>query len=191
MRSRLWALGLLAAVAMLVLAGPAGAKRSHVPHHDLSVKRVIVAVGPGHPIQRDQPLVVQHRTGVAVRVRPTMYLPLVAWRSVPIARPAPARVVWRDSEPLSFDDDWTETTFDCNQAGSRLYLELVSGRVQLDFIEVVFENGDCQVVDFSNRSHAPGVYSLLDLGEVRTVDHVRVIARSRSDVGRIALMLRQ
>ncbi|HTQ45653.1 MAG TPA: hypothetical protein VMI75_23000 [Polyangiaceae bacterium] len=150
-----------------------------------------VAVGPGFPIVRDQPYVIAHRAPIHLRVRPTLYLPLALWRPVAVRRVPAERLAWRDSEPLAIAEGWTETSFDCNQPGRHLDLELVSGRVQIDFIEVVFENGDCQVIDFANRSHAPGVYSLLDLGEVRTVDHVRVIARARSDMARIALMLRR
>lgn len=151
--------------------------------------RTVVVVKRGHPIHRSMHRVVYRRPHVAVRVAPAVFLPLVVWSPVVVARPAGDRMVWQDAETLYREEDWAETVFDSNQRGSQLHLEVVSGRVQFDFAEVVFENGDTRVVDFANGVRGPGVYSLLDFRDGRRVDHVRLIARAKSDKARVALIL--
>ena len=63
--------------------------------------------------------------------------------------------------------------------GGALYLD-VQGRAQLNFAEVVFANGQAQVVDFQDRVHGSGLYRLLDFADGRHVKTVRVLARSKS-----------
>jgi hypothetical protein len=106
-----------------------------------------------------------------------------------VPRPAPSAFVWQDSETLFKEDGWAETVFDSNQRGRRLYLEVLSGKVQLDFAEIVFENGDTQVVDFSERTRDSGFYALLDFADGRRVDHVRLIARAKSKEARVVLVM--
>lgn len=151
--------------------------------------RTVVVVRPGHPIRRALPRVVVHRPGVVVRVAPAAFLPLVVWTPVVVTRPAADAMVWQDGETLFKEEDWAETVFDSNQRGTKLFLEVQSGRVQFDFAEVVFENGDTRVVDFAEKTHGPGFYSLLDFRDGRRVDHVRLIARAKSDEAKIALVM--
>ncbi|HTO51744.1 MAG TPA: hypothetical protein VMR50_00040, partial [Myxococcota bacterium] len=153
--------------------------------------RVRVVVGPGYPIHRPLPMVVVRRPAVVVRVRPLRYLPVVIWHPVVVARPVGAALVWQDAETLYPEEDWAETMFDSNQRGDKLYLEVVRGRVQFDFAEVVFGNGETQVVDFGRAGRGPGLYSLLDFRDGRTIDHVRLIARARSGEARVALVMQK
>lgn len=90
------------------------------------------------------------------------------------------RLVWEDHETLFRDEEWVEFTLDCNARGVKLWFEVKDGRTRIDWAEVVFENGDAQVVDFSERSIGPGLYPLLDFRDGRRVDHVRMVAKSVS-----------
>jgi hypothetical protein len=99
------------------------------------------------------------------------------------------RLTWMDGETLYREEGWTEFTLDCNARGGRLWFEVRDGRVRLDWAEVVFENGEVQVVDFSERSIGPGVYSLLQFrGDLR-VDHVRMVAEAASREVRLILRM--
>lgn len=182
----------LAALLGLSLVAPdaADAARGRVVRRGPRTRTVIV-VRPGHPIHRRLPRVFVHRPGVVVRVAPAVFLPLVVWSPVVVARPAPDALVWQDSESLFKEEDWTETVFDSNQRGTKLFLEIQSGRMQFDFADVVFDNGDTRVVDFSDKTRGPGFYSLLDFADGRKVDHVRLIARARSDESKVALVMQK
>lgn len=181
---------LLVAVLGFSVVAPAIAEAARVrvtkrgPH-----RRAVVVVRPGHPIRRAMRAVVYRRPNVTLRVAPAVFLPLVVWTSVVVARPAADRLAWQDSETLYREEDWAETLFDSDRRGSRLFLEVESGRVQFDFAEVVFDNGETRVVDFANNTRGPGVYSLLDFRDGRKVDHVRLIARSRSAESKLALLM--
>lgn len=150
--------------------------------------RTTVVVRAGHPIHRPARTVIVRRP-VVVRVRPAVFLPVVVWHSAVIVRPAPDRIVWQDAETLEKEDDWSELTLNSDQRGERLYLDVVAGKVQFDFAEVVFENGDCQVVDFSEKTHGKGFYLLLDFKDGRKIDHVRLVARAKSKEARVALVM--
>jgi len=160
-----------------------------VRHRGGPRQRTTVVVRTGHPIRRPMHTVVVHRPGVTVRVAPRVFLPVVVWRPVVVVRPAPDRIVWQDTEDFDQEDDWSEVSFESDQRGERLYLDVVSGKVQFDFAEVVFENGDCQVVDFNEKTHGQGVYLLLDFKEGRKIDHVRLIGRARSQEAQVALLM--
>jgi len=54
---------------------------------------------------------------------------------------------------------------------------------------VVFENGETQVIDFNERVHTRGTYSLLDFRDGRKVDHVRVVAKASGEETEITLHL--
>ena len=181
---------LLAALLGLSLVAPeiAEARRTRVVHRGPH-KRTVVVVRPGHPIRRTMRAVVYRRPSVVVRVAPAVFLPLVFWAPVIVARPAPDVMAWQDSETLFKEEDWAETVFDSDQRGRKLFLEVQSGRIQFDFAEVVFENGETQVVDFANGTRGPGFYSLLDFRDGRKVDHVRLIARAKSDESKLALVM--
>lgn len=154
-------------------------------------RRTVVVVHRGHPIHRTLHAVVFRRPAVVVRVAPARFLPLVVWAAVVSERPAADVLAWQDAETLYREEDWAETVFDSDQRGSKLYLEIVNGKVQFDFAEVVFEDGDCQVVDFNEKSRVAGLYSLLDFADGRKVDHVRLIARAKTEEAKIALVLRK
>jgi hypothetical protein len=180
----------LAALLGLSLVAPelAEARRVRVVHRGPH-RRTVVVVRPGHPIRRAMHTVVYRRPNVVVRVAPAIFLPLVFWHPVVVVRPAADAMAWQDAETLFPEEDWAETVFDSDQRGRQLFLEVQSGKVQFDFAEVVFENGDTQVVDFANGVRGPGFYLLLDFKDGRKVDHVRLIARAKSDESRIALVM--
>ena len=63
--------------------------------------------------------------------------------------------------------------------------------MQVDWAEVVFENGNSQVVDFSESTLGPGLYSLFDFHDGRRVDHVRMVARARSPEAKLVLRMQK
>jgi len=153
------------------------------------VTRVHVTVRPGFPIRRTLPTVVV-RPGPVVRVTPRAYLPAVVFGAVVVASLPPANArVWASSEVLEDEDGWTDFTMNVDRRGTALLLEVERGTAQVSFAEVVFENGDAQVVDFDDRVHARGVYSLIDFKDGRKVDHVRVVAKSSGPATEIKLHL--
>ena len=162
---------------MLVVmsAGVAEAARVRVVHTRTRA-RVTVTVRPGFPLHRTLPAVVV-RTGPVIRVAPRAYLAPVVFGAVVVASLPPARArVWTASESLDREDGWTDFSMDIDRRGNRLLLEIEKGPARLSFAEVVFDNGEAQVVDFNDKVHAKGIYSLLDFANGRKVDHVRVVA---------------
>jgi hypothetical protein len=168
---------------------PAAARRvvvvRHAPH------RTTVVVHKGWPLARPARVVVVRPAAVTVRVQPRVYLRPVVWTTMAVAVAAPTAdaLTWVDGATLSQDEDWTELTLNCGHRGSRLWYEVKSGKVQADWAEVVFANGETQVVDFSEHTQTPGLYPLIDFKEGRTVDHVRMVARAKSEDARLALRL--
>ncbi|MEO5960117.1 MAG: hypothetical protein ABIZ49_08630 [Opitutaceae bacterium] len=182
---------LVACTVLLFVAPLAEAARVRVIRKGPQFQRRTVVVTPNHPIRRAMHPAILVRPGVAFRVAPVRFLPAVVWTAAIVARPAPDRIVWQDSETLDREDEWSEIVFNSDQRGEKLYLEVVEGRVQLDFAEVVFDNGECQVVDFADKTHRAGVYSLLDFKDGRKIDHVRLVARAQTDEAKVALLLRK
>lgn len=180
---------ILLLLAALEIASPAVAARRVMvrrgPYH-----RTVVVVRRGWPLRRPARMAVVHPARGIVRVSPAVYLAPIVFAGVAVAS-APERevLVWDDSERLVRDDDWTEFTLNCYQQGTRLWLEIPEGRVQFDWAEVVFGNGDARVVDFQEKTHGPGLYSLLDFRADRDVDHVRIVARAKSDQAKIILRM--
>ena len=153
------------------------------------VTRVRVTVRPGFPIRRTLPTVVV-RPGAVVRVTPRVYLGPVAFAAVAIATLPPANVrVWSSTENLDREEGWTDVTMNVDHRGTRLLLEVDEGPAQISFAEVVFENGEAQVVDFNDRVETQGIYSLLDFKDGRKVDHVRVVAKAQRDEAAIRVHL--
>ena len=183
--NRLVAVALLAA-SLVAGAAPASAARVRVVHRG---PRATVRVSVGFPLVRPLPHVVVRRPAVTFRVAPRVYLPHVAFGAVIVAAPAADRVVWSDAESLDKGDDWSEVAMDVDRRGDRLVLDITEGPAQLSFAEVVFENGETQVVDFNDRVQKMGVYSLLDFGNGRKVDHVRLVAKASGKETRIAVRL--
>jgi len=102
---------------------------------------------------------------------------------------ASAASVWNGAETLDREEGWTDFTMNVDRRGTGLLLEIDRGSAQVSFAEVVFENGDAQVVDFNDHVHATGVYSLIDFKDGRKVDHVRVVAKADSPESVIRLHL--
>ena len=150
------------------------------------VVRTRVVVSKGHPIRRPIPQVVVRRTAVVVSA--VTYAPAVVWAPVVIALPARERLVWEDSERIERDEDWVESNFGVNNRGRALVLNL-QGRAQLNFAEVIFGNGQAQVVDFNERVREPGTYMLLDFKDGREVKAVRIIARSRTPNAKLTVYM--
>lgn len=151
-----------------------------------------VVVHPGWPIRRTPRHVVVRPPRVVVRVPPARYLPVVTFRPVVVsARRAPGRDVlaWEDTEILTRREEWTEFTLTANSRGRKLWLEVREGRARIDWAEVVFENGEVQVVDFKGGAVDPGFYTLLDFRDGRQVDHVRMVARAATNRVRLTLRM--
>jgi len=134
-----------------------------------------VVVRTGFPIRRTLPEVVI-RPGPAVLVAPRVYLTPVVFRAAVV--PLPARTDWRASEMLDRDDGWTDFTMNVDRRGRELLLQVDRGAARVSFAEVVFDNGETQVVDFNDAEYTRGVYSLLDFRDGRKVDHVRLVAKA-------------
>ena len=174
-------------LAVTSLASAAGAARVRVVH---GPHRTRVAVRTGFPIHRTFPQVVVRAPRVAVRVAPRVYLPPVAFGAVVVAAPIPPdRQVWSDDEDLDRDDEWTDFTMNVDKMGSRLLLQVDHAPAQVSFAEVVFDNGEARVVDFSDKVHRQGVYELLDFAQPRKVDHVRIIGKAAGDETELTLHL--
>jgi len=184
---RLFVMLLLLGVALSVTE-PALARRVIVRHR-AGPRRTTVIVRRGWPLRRPMRMVIVHPLRHVVRIETRTYLHPVVFGGVLMATaPAADALVWEDSETLSRDDDWTEFTLDCDTRGTRLWFQ-VMGRVEVDWAEVVFEDGEAEVVDFGARTQGPGLYSLLDFRDGRKVDHVRMVARARSDEARVTLRM--
>ena len=173
----------------LELVAPAYAARRVVvrrgPH-----RRTTVVVHRGWPLRRPARVVVVRPARVVYRVHPAVFVAPVVFGAVVVANaPAHEVLVWEDGETLNKDEDWTEFTLNCDSRGTRLFYEVVKGKIQGDWAEVVFENGDTQVVDFAEKTQGPGLYQLLDFKDGRKVDHVRAVARAKTDEARVVLKL--
>lgn len=178
---------LIAAIALLTIPVETEAARTRVRRGPRG--RVHVTVRPGFPIRRTLPTVVV-RPAPVVRVAPRVYLGAVAFTGIAVATLPPRDVrVWTGAETLDREDGWTDFTMNVDRRGTRLLLDIEDGSAQISFAEVVFENGNAQVVDFNDRVQRTGVYSLLDFADGRKVDHVRIIAKSQNNATQIRLHL--
>jgi hypothetical protein len=156
--------------------------------------RTVVVVHHGWPLRRPLRRVYVRPARVPVRNIPSIFLaPVVFTGTAVAAEAAPTQdvLVWQDNETVRRVDDWTEVTLNCQNSGTKLWLEVATGKAQLDWAEVVFENGETRVVDFNEKAYGPGLYSILDFSDGRRVDHVRIIARARSDAARIVLQMQK
>jgi hypothetical protein len=178
---------LVALVAITVLAQTADAARVRVTHRGPRGRRTTVTVRTGFPIHRTLPAVVV-RPGPVVRVTPAVYLAPVVFTAAVVAS-LPPNQVWAGSEALEREDGWTDFTMDVDRRGDRLFLEVDRGAAEISFAEVVFDNGETQVVDFNDRKYNRGTYSLLDFRDGRKIDHVRVVAQATTKETEITLHL--
>lgn len=151
--------------------------------------RATVRVTAGFPLRRPLPRVVVGRPAVVVRVAPRAYLPRLVFGAAVVALPVAAAIAWSDEEVFAAGDEWTEVTYSVERRGTRLLLDVSGGAARVSFAEVVFENGDAQVVDFDDGKVKRGVYTLLDFADGRAVDHVRLVARALDDETTISVRL--
>ncbi len=168
-------------------AGPRRRAARRVVRH-----RTVVVVRRGWPIRRPLRQVWIHPARVPIRMAPAVYLAPVVFTGIVVAAasaPPSDILVWEDGESLERDTDWTELTLNCDSRGTKLWFEIQGGKVQVDWAEVVFENGDTRVVDFKERTYGPGLYPLLDFRDGRKVDHVRLVARAKGDGARVVLKM--
>jgi len=162
--------------------------------------RAPVVTYPGWPLKVAPRPVIVRPPQVEVRplVPPQMFLPPVVFGGVVVnVRPGPGydrgfsrdSLVWQDHVSLYAKDDWTEFSLGCNALGAKLWYEVLVGRVQADWAEVVYENGEAQVVEFPKHTLGPGMYVLLNIGEGRRVDHIRMVAKTTSHEARLRLWM--
>ncbi len=157
-------------------------------------RRAVVVVHKGFPVVRPLRPVVVHPIVRPYRVAPRVFLPLAVWFGTAVAATAiPARqlIVWEDGENLLDEEGWTEFTLNCENTGTKLWLEIVKGRVRFDWAEIVFGNGEARVVDMKEFVRDPGTYLLLDFVGDREVDHVRVVARAETAEARVVLKIQK
>ncbi len=139
---------------------------------------------------------------VRPRVQPRVYLPPVVFGGVVVVERYDYRygrdfgysresLVWQDSATLYREEDWVDFTLDCNARGSKLWFEIVEGRFQVDWAEVVFQNGEVQVVEFPERSQGRGIYQLLDFRDGRRVEYVRIVAKATTREANLSLWLQR
>lgn len=184
---RLFVLSFLLLSFVVAATPDAEARRVRVVHRG---PRGVVRVSASFPVHRVLPHVVVRGPRVAFRVAPRLFLPAVTFGAVIVAT-APAReaIVWDESEDLEKDDEWTELGFSVDRRGTALQIEIADGPAQVSFAEVVFDNGETQVVDFADHEHKMGIYSLLDFKDGRKVDHVRVVAKASGKESEITVRL--
>ena len=177
----------VALVSIFLLTTAAEAARVRVTKKGPRGRRTTVTVRTGFPIRRSLPTVVV-RPAPVVRVAPRAYLAPVVFGAVVVAS-IPSHREWVGSEELEREDGWTEFQMNVDQRGTKLFLEIDRGAAQVAFAEVVFENGEAQVVDFNDGVHRTGAYELLDFRSGRKVDHVRVVAKANTKESEIRLLL--
>jgi len=176
------------ALVLIVLStNPVEAKRKTVVHRG---PRRTVVVHQGFPIRRRLPTVVVHPARYKVAfVPPARFLPVVAWRApVVVTVPPKDRVIWEDSETFTKDEEWTEISLGAHDRGTALVLDL-DGEARFDFAEIVFGNGDSQVVDFNQKKVKRGAFELLNFKDGREVSYVRLVAKAESETARVTLRM--
>lgn len=154
------------------------------------VVRTHLALRPGHPIHRVLPanVVVRNARHAVVVHRPLVYLPALRWRPTLVPIPPPERIVWTDTETIARDEEWVDTNYGVDGVGKKLVLD-INGKAKLNFAEVTFDDGNVQVVDFTEGTYGPGSYNLLDLAGGQHVATVRILARSESDDTKLSVYL--
>lgn len=183
-----WKTCLIVLLGILTMAAAgtsmAGQRRRHV--------RRTVVVHRGFPLRRPLRVVYVRPLVRPYRLQPRVFLPLVLWAGT--TSPAiyeRGLIVWEDSQTLMEEEDWSEVGFLCDNTGRKLWLEVASGEVRFDWAEVVFENGEAQVVEMKEFARGPGLYPLLDFPGVRKVDHVRLVAMAESPEARVVLKIQK
>jgi hypothetical protein len=149
-----------------------------------------LVVHKAHPIRRTLPATVIVRTPrrVVTVAAPLVFLPRLEWRPNVVTVRSTDRLVWQDSERITSEEGWVDTSFGIDKTGNALFMD-VNGSAGLNFAEVTFANGNVQVIDFHEQTHGPGVYKLLDFSDGRHVKTVRMLARSVSNESKFVIYL--
>lgn len=152
--------------------------------------RSTLVVRRGHPIRRVLPttVVVRPPRKVVTLSAPLVYLPARTWNASVVSLPSSERLVWQDSEEIHSDEGWVDTNLGVDGTGNALFIK-IDGLAQLSFAEVVFGNGNVQVVDFNDSAQRAGVYNLLDFSDGRHVNAVRLLAKSNADDSKLTIYL--
>ena len=175
----------------LLLPGVAAAQRGRRGGRVVARRtRTRIVVHRGHPIRRAAALnvVVHPARRVVVAPAALTFLPVITFAAVAATLPARERLVWQDTDKIDKDNEWTESNFGIDDRGDALFLG-IDGRVQLNFADVTFENGEVQVVDFNEKTHPSGIYKLYDFPGVRNVKTVRLVARAESEEATLRMYL--
>lgn len=156
------------------------------------VRRTTVVVHPGHPIRRSvtRTVVVRPARTRVIVAAPLVFLPAVVWGAAIVSLPPRDRLIWEDTESIERDEDWVDSNFGVDRRGDALFLR-IDGRAHLDFAEVTFENGNVQVVDFSDRVYKSGIYELLNFADGRHVKTVRLLAKSETRKTKFTVYMRK
>ncbi len=154
------------------------------------VRRTRIVVRPGHPLVRAARVEVNvHAARRAVVVAgPIRFLPAATFMVAAATLPARERLVWQDTDTIEKEEDWAELNFGVDDRGDALFLD-IDGRVEMNFAELTFDNGDVQVVDYNERPQPKGIYRLYDFPGVRHVKTLRLVARALSDEATLRLYL--
>ena len=149
-----------------------------------------VALRLGHPLRRTLPatVIVRSPRRVVHVAHPPVFLPSLVWQSRTAVLPGSSMLVWQDSETIEKDEGWVDANFGVDNSGNALLLQ-IEGRTRLNFAEVVFMNGNIQVVDFNEKASSTGLYNLLDFADGRHVSTVRILAKSESNESKLAVYL--
>ena len=181
MKQKLFALVVIALVAVQT----AEAGRVRVTHRGPRGRRTTVTVRTGFPIHRTLPHVVV-RPAPVVRITPRVYLTPVVFTPVVVTTIPNS---WSTSEALEREDGWTDFTMNVDRRGDGMLLRIDRGAAQISFAEVVFDNGDAQVVDFNDKVYRKGTYAWLNFKDGRKVDHVRIVAQAETKETEITVHL--
>jgi len=166
------------------------AQRRVVVRPNRAVVRSRIVVRPGHPIRRVLPtqVVVRPTRRIVTVPGSLVYLPSVSWRNSIAVLPPAERLVWQDSETIEKKEGWVDANFGVDAFGNAIFLD-IKGGARLNFAEIIFANGQVQVVDINETALKTGLYGLIDFPDGRHVKTVRIIAKSESDESNLVVYL--
>jgi hypothetical protein len=95
-------------------------------------------------------------------------------------------LVWENSQNLNPRQGWQRVTLWVGDPASAVYFEVVSGTIEFDRAEVVFENGQRQLIDM-NGVRGPSRFPVARFNGTRNVDRVIVMARPRTYGARLGV----
>jgi hypothetical protein len=181
-------------VVACLLALPLGAAARKSAGRHFGARATALVFAEDWPLAAAVRAAIVHPARTDIKVVGATFLepvPFAETRVVATAAPSRDAIVWEDGETLLKDEDWTQFTLGCDSRGGRMWLEIQTGKVQFEWAEVVFQTGESQVVEFSEKVQTPGLFSLLDVPNGKIVDHVRVLARAKSDEAKVIVRLQR